>query len=337
MKFCEECGAQLEDDVMFCDECGTPVSEDVTEAVVVLPEINSEVEPQELSKPKKKLNPKLFIGIGAGIVVVALIVVVVILAIKLVQKNDEGIPLVGDDETTSYEVAEKETTIEDVTTEEPTTEEPTTEEPTTEEVTTEELTTEEPTTEEPTTNSSVNYVFFEEFIALCNQLQLLEYYEDPIELEAYQKRMYESWLNGEVLTSIHVGLDGALYYDIFNNAPYGAFTTEFSFNGNDYGFRLLKHNGDYEAQFVEVVDSNRYDYYFNMYDVGLEKANYATSIVMGDSTNIVNVMFTLHNDGSCYLYVDNDYYVIVDANISYDYSSYKELYSEEEFYDWLYS
>ena len=25
MRFCEECGAPLEDDAKFCEECGTPV------------------------------------------------------------------------------------------------------------------------------------------------------------------------------------------------------------------------------------------------------------------------------------------------------------------------
>lgn len=35
MKFCEECGAQLEDDAVFCEECGSPVSQDSMQDIVV--------------------------------------------------------------------------------------------------------------------------------------------------------------------------------------------------------------------------------------------------------------------------------------------------------------
>lgn len=45
MKFCEECGAQLEDDAIFCEECGTPVEEiESIQTSEVVPEIATEVE-----------------------------------------------------------------------------------------------------------------------------------------------------------------------------------------------------------------------------------------------------------------------------------------------------
>lgn len=34
MRFCEECGAQLEDDALFCEECGTPVDRSVEDQEV---------------------------------------------------------------------------------------------------------------------------------------------------------------------------------------------------------------------------------------------------------------------------------------------------------------
>ena len=309
MKFCEECGAQLEDDVMFCDECGTPVSEDVTEAVVVLPEINSEVEPQEISKPKKKINPKLFIGIGAGVVVVALIVVVVILAIKLVQKNDEGMPLVGDDETTSYEVAEKETTIEDVTTE-------------------------VITTEKPTTEDTTDYTWYEEFIDLVGRISDWPILSEEA-MEEYQKDLYKEWLSGDAFNEILVAENGTLYLDLFNNLPYGIFTTVFTLYDVEYGFRIVKEDGTYTAQYIEVYNSNMFSADFEMQEVGKFKTNYSSSIINDSTGETIYIKFSSNYDGY-HLMVYTDFYLLVDRSLDSNEVSYYTFDNYYEFSNHLY-
>lgn len=112
MKFCEECGAQLEDDVMFCDECGAQIAE-VAENV----EAPNEPQPEPVVKPiKTKSVPKIYIVGGAvGIVLVAVIVVLVVMLLK---KGNEQIPVVDADETTSIEGEIEHTTEESQTNDE---------------------------------------------------------------------------------------------------------------------------------------------------------------------------------------------------------------------------
>ena len=122
MKFCEECGAKLDDAALFCDECGAKIEE-----TVIVKDGNK--------KSTKKTNFYVII-----IAVLLLIIVAMIIVFVVRGKSNNA------DKATN-------TTIEDLTQETLTTEEVTTEEITTEETTTEEVTTEEQTTEEATLSS----------------------------------------------------------------------------------------------------------------------------------------------------------------------------------------
>lgn len=121
MKFCDECGAKLEDAAEFCEECGTKV--------------------ERVNAPKNKK------AIVVIMIVCILVLIIVVVLILHTQNSNNKNCIVLDDNVTTEEPTTEESTTEESTTEEPTTEEPTTEEPTTEESTTEETTTEEPTTE----------------------------------------------------------------------------------------------------------------------------------------------------------------------------------------------
>lgn len=99
MRFCEECGAQLEDGVKFCEECGAEVEElvidevpvektDIEETVeaenMVQPAVQKEKPvPKAESKPVKSGKPMkkglLFGIIGAVLVVVLAVVLVIVL------------------------------------------------------------------------------------------------------------------------------------------------------------------------------------------------------------------------------------------------------------------
>ena len=140
MKFCEECGAQLEDDAVFCEECGTQVEE--LEIVPPIQPQNVEVVPpiqphNVLEEKEKKAFPKKIIIIGVAILL-TLIIGGVIAGVIIKNSNSTK-----DDDTKLVDA-----TTDSTEKEAPTTEEATTEEATTEDVITEEATTEEATTEE---------------------------------------------------------------------------------------------------------------------------------------------------------------------------------------------
>lgn len=82
MKFCEKCGAQLEDDVKFCDECGTPVSNEEEETVVSTPVLNEQAEAQVAEQAKTRTTEDVKNKERKGIsVVVFVLTLLLILAI----------------------------------------------------------------------------------------------------------------------------------------------------------------------------------------------------------------------------------------------------------------
>lgn len=154
MKYCEECGAAMEDDEIYCSECGA-------KAEPLLDE-QSETTQTEDTKPinnkdnytVEHKNGKLYIVIGVMLTVI--VAVGLALIIFFVGKNDENDTL--DMDTSENYTVDMETEIENAS-DEIVTEESTTEESTTEEPTTEEPTTEEPTTEEPTIDKSISNAY----------------------------------------------------------------------------------------------------------------------------------------------------------------------------------
>ena len=108
MRFCEECGAQLEDGVKFCEECGAEVEElvidevpvektDIEETVeaenMVQPAVQKEkTVPKAESKPVKSGKPMkkglLFGIIGAVLVVILAVVLIIVLGGE--KEDDSG-------------------------------------------------------------------------------------------------------------------------------------------------------------------------------------------------------------------------------------------------------
>lgn len=327
VRFCEECGAQLAEDEMFCSECGTSVDISAEDVVVVPPVINAEVkpqeerqeEPQEISQIKKKFNPKLFIGIGAGVVVVALIVAVVILAAKLVQKDNEGMSLVGDDETTTYEVAENETTTEDVTTEV--------------------VTTEVVTTEEPTTEDTTDYTWYEEFIELVGSLSDWPILSEEA-MEEYQKGLYKSWINGDDFKYILIGPDGKLHIDMFWGHPYGIYTVTGTTDCYiEFEFQIIKDESGYSAKFTGVNETPQevYSLQFNN-DVFFDFYNIAKCEIDLNYGGALNITFIPQYNGVGYLHVNIEYYDVLSYDALDEWHSqaeYADFDNYDDFYDAL--
>ena len=166
MKFCEECGAQLEDDAIFCEECGTPVEEiESIQTSEVVPEIATEVEEvvpeavtevdgsenlSQIEKESKKRNDKKFLIIIITVVAVLFLVGIVVVFASVAGKNSK----IDSKETTSKTVAIGSTATDNVPSEETNVDKETeTEEETTtkEDAITEETTTEKTTIEEEAT------------------------------------------------------------------------------------------------------------------------------------------------------------------------------------------
>ena len=170
----------------------------VLEETISEKSVPEEVAPEEITEIVKEVQKrsKPFILIGAGAVILALIVVVVILAIKLGKNGKDGMSLVGTDETTTFDVAENETT-------------------------TEEVTTEEVTTEEYTEDVEVDYTWYEDFIELVGQISDWPSLSDE-EMELYRKDMYEKWYSGNygIYNDIIIDDDNTLVlrYDLNDSA-----------------------------------------------------------------------------------------------------------------------
>lgn len=96
MKFCENCGAELEDSAVFCDECGARV-ETVPQEKAVDSEQSKEAEKQENAvidtsdKPVEKRKRMIPILCGViGVLIIAVIVIIIVTVTSRKSNNDEN-------------------------------------------------------------------------------------------------------------------------------------------------------------------------------------------------------------------------------------------------------
>lgn len=96
MKYCENCGAELEDSAVFCEECGARV-ETVPQEKAVDSEQSKEAEKQENAvidtsdKPveKRKRMIPIFCGV-IGVLIIAVIVIIIVTVTSRKSNNDEN-------------------------------------------------------------------------------------------------------------------------------------------------------------------------------------------------------------------------------------------------------
>lgn len=222
MKYCEECGAAMEDDEIYCSECGA-------KAETLLDEY-SETTQTEDTKPinnndnytVKHKNGKPYIVIGVLLTVI--VAVGLALIIFFVGKNDENDTL--DMDTSENHTVDMETEIKNIS-----------DEIVTEESTTEEPTTEEPTTEEPTTVKSISNPYVGEWYEpIAGRWNIRITCDDGINYsicsygavsafeykETYLTGKYDSEKQGIVCVEedsvvfLYIGEDGLLYWDTGN-------------------------------------------------------------------------------------------------------------------------
>ena len=96
MKYCENCGAELEDSAVFCDECGARV-EIVPQEKAVDSEQSKEAEKQENAvidtsdKPVEKRKRMIPILCGViGVLIIAVIVIIIVTVTSRKSNNDEN-------------------------------------------------------------------------------------------------------------------------------------------------------------------------------------------------------------------------------------------------------
>lgn len=96
MKYCENCGAELEDSTVFCDECGARV-ETVPQEKAVDSEQSKEAEKQENAvidtsdKPVEKRKRMIPILCGViGVLIIAVIVIIIVTVTSRKSNNDEN-------------------------------------------------------------------------------------------------------------------------------------------------------------------------------------------------------------------------------------------------------
>lgn len=96
MKYCENCGAELEDSAVFCDECGVRV-ETVPQEKAVDSEQSKEAEKQENAvidtsdKPVEKRKRMIPILCGViGVLIIAVIVIIIVTVTSRKSNNDEN-------------------------------------------------------------------------------------------------------------------------------------------------------------------------------------------------------------------------------------------------------
>lgn len=96
MKYCENCGAELEDSAVFCDECGARV-ETVAQEKAVDSEQSKEAEKQENAvidtsdKPVEKRKRMIPILCGViGVLIIAVIVIIIVTVTSRKSNNDEN-------------------------------------------------------------------------------------------------------------------------------------------------------------------------------------------------------------------------------------------------------
>lgn len=171
MKYCEECGAQLEDNAKFCDECGAVI---VSEPENILNDTNHKINNNSVVKKNTDKNTKKVIGIFVSVILIIGITVVGIYFVTKGNKKDNVENKKNSEvleNTSSSEL--KESNSEDSTKEENTTEGKTSEDESiaTEETTiVEEITTEvETTTEKETSEKTNNKKYIEEYLKIINE------------------------------------------------------------------------------------------------------------------------------------------------------------------------
>ena len=96
MKYCENCGAELEDSAVFCDECGARV-ETVPQEKAIDSEQSKEAEKQENAvidtsdKPVEKRKRMIPILCGViGVLIIAVIVIIIVTVTSRKSNNDEN-------------------------------------------------------------------------------------------------------------------------------------------------------------------------------------------------------------------------------------------------------
>lgn len=345
MKFCEECGAQLDDDMRFCDECGTPVSdyEEVPQAVEknnVQTEdaVQSEatVKQQETvedtvgevgGKTKRKL---VFLTVIFGVLLLAVIIIGIVLLGKGRKGNDSEQESVKQENVTS-EVDEPDESKTDAEKQDA-------------------VITETVIDGSKIDDSEIEedtYPLLDEFISIvCS-------YSDPPPLEGdaydeYFKELYDSWMSGDDFTNIIVGEDGHLelaeeHEIMFENATYAAYTVVSQVGNMEYGFRVTKENAYY---FAELVYVNKYGRFMNALDFSQEgifigEENVASGIINEATGEWVKITFIPYEDGMCWFYFedfyDNTSSVIVSEVLPRDCVSWGSFDNYQEYYNFLWN
>ena len=232
MKFCEECGAQLEDDAVFCEECGAQIDDTPLPPPVV---------PQKIQK-KSKLP--ILIGAIGGAVLVAVIVIVVVVVMK---KGNKDVPVVNNDATTLAGEVETTGLAKDNVTEAPETEETTAIEITTEETTAEDY-----------------YKYYDQFILfIYSSCSDFPYFNDVNEQNAYCQKIYKEWKNGESWNNVVIAEDGNIYYSIFDcDAKYAVYDVMYYDPDFElyFCFQIRKEGNKWSALYGEMNGENSVAY-----------------------------------------------------------------------------
>lgn len=116
MKYCEECGAALEDNAEYCEECGAKQS--VGQEAKPMPQKESILE-EKTAVPKDR---KSFFIIITAVVILAILAAVVFLVMSNKENNKDGQQTTGKNPTTNEVVVEPTEKAEDEVTEQPTSE-----------------------------------------------------------------------------------------------------------------------------------------------------------------------------------------------------------------------
>lgn len=266
MKFCEECGAQLEDDVMFCEECGAQVEISEERLGVVS-------EPQAIPNVASKQNiiTRKFYIISMLIGAV-LVTVIVVLVIMLLKKNSENEHKVDIYETTTIECENDSTTEESVT--------------------------KETDTQETNTNEE-KYRYYDDFIALVGKTSDWPIDMSNDELNEYKKSLYLDWYNGYSFKNIVKGDDDELYYDLFDGAKYGVYSV-YGINGNtEFKFIIYKVADNINIYYCEtgIMTCITFLGYVKSKNVCLNSKNIAVSILDPKYCGELIIEFIINDEG----------------------------------------
>lgn len=328
MKFCEECGAQLEDDMRFCDECGTPVTD--YEEVQPVAQPSEEARPTLQNAGKKPVKKGGIIAAVAGV----LLAVVVVGGIVLLGKGgDKNNPENANQETVKQDGEEQETVKQDKETQEESEQKEQQETTVTKAIVADK--------KEESDEKEDAYPFLEEFIdVVCS-------YSDPPMLEGdawkeYFKGEYECWESGEGYTNIVVGEDGHLKIKkdyLFDGMPYGAYLFGGQTDTMEYAFVVAKENTKYWSEFYCVVGSDEFRVELDTPQEGIVIGETITlSGVVNEYTGEwIEIRFAPYSDGECWFYLDDYYsgewtcleniYIPADRITQSNFDSYQEYYT----------